>query len=176
MSYNEEKEECAYCEICEDDEWFDDLEEDEDPILITLDEVNNNLEKGVPYQIYGGKTPEGYNEMIIGENILVVNEDSISFLLESQIPFKYHRGILSLEQEIKLFVDLAKMYFKNKEEFKVDASCEENDAYMCYSIEITSNSTDVNAVVNTVFDFNSKFNEKLIKIRNEVLDIINKLT
>lgn len=146
-----------------------------EPILIKLDEVNtNSIKKGVEYQIIKDINKDNCYEMIFGENILVLNKHGICFTMEDHEPFKFYRGILSLETQTNLYIDFAKKYFSNKEGFTVDASCEEEDIFMSYSIELNYDSADVNNFIDILVDFEAKFNEKLTNVEDEVMQIINK--
>ena len=145
-----------------------------EPVYMKVDEVSNEgIVKGEQYQLCKDITDICITT-IFGDNRLIVKDDGIHFIMQDNEPFKYHRGVLGLEQEAKLYVGFAKEFFGKIKGFTVDGRCDIEDCFMTHCIALHTDNTDVSKFVATLLDFESEFKTRHSIIEDKIREILDR--
>lgn len=140
---------------------------------IPLSEVNNaNIEKDTTYKIYDKKTDDDCIVQIWGDNRLIISEDGINFFIDELEPFKYYRGVLSLECRTNFYLKEINKYFENDNSVELNTKFEDDQGYLHYTIDINSTDTDIEKFMCKILGFEFQFNNELTKIEDKIKKLI----
>ena len=142
---------------------------------IKLDDVKSeNIQKNIIYQIYEKKYENDCFYSIWGENNLLIKDTAITFTINKTLPFKYYRGVISLESKTKLYIKLLRDFFNEDDTINIDISSDfDDDNNICCIIDISSTDIDITKFMCKILGFEYLFEENLNKIEEKVESLIS---